>query len=135
MSTMLRALSSCRLYSCIRFTWISKRKFEGMFTPSRSRMMAESCSFFCCLMALNRAMVASSMWFLSPWSRSRSSRKSRLPSRSSISPVSSGLHKPSQRRWVMPLVLLQNFSGYRAYQSGSSSRLISSLWILATPFT
>jgi len=52
-----------------------------------------------------------------------------------MSDASRGLHFNNQRRGVIPLVLLRNFPGYSASNSGKSVRFSSAVWSSATPLT
>ena len=85
-------------------------------TPSCLAMTEHSCSFFLRLMALNCLTVSSSRWSFRPEISSKSLTKS-PPTLARIISVSSGLHRPTQRRGVMPLVLFWNRSGKTLYQS------------------
>ena len=53
----------------------------------------------------------------------------------SMSRAISGLLSSSQRRGVMPLVMLTNFSGYRSYQFLKVCVFKMFVWISATPLT
>ena len=122
------------MYSCIRFTCTSNTNSGGICTPSFSRITAESCAFFCCFTALKAAMSASDICCFSLDISDRSVIKP-PPMRSVMNSESSRLQRPSQRRWVMPLVLFWNLSGVTEYQSLNRSCLSISLCIWATPFT
>ena len=125
--------SSWRLYSWMRLIWMSNRAFGSTLIPMRWRTSFASRSLFSRFtLAKASCRSGSPAWKSSAFSASVSSRKA-SPMRSRRREVSPGLHCISQRRGVMPLVLLLIRPGYSALRSENTVSFISSVCSAETP--
>jgi len=134
--TMPSTFMSWRLYSWMRFTWMSSRAPGAPRTPVNSSTRASARALATAFTSRQRAQKAGSAALaLRPSSWARSVIQASEPSVSEMSARSGGLQKASHRRGVTPFVLFWNLAGHRSAKSLKMVSRMMSEWMAATPLT
>ena len=132
---MCKTFKSWRLYSCRRFICTSKIDCgsKNSFCVASSHA-AKSSLFFCLISESSRKTAGSSACF-SRFFKIDKSVSQPLPAYFDTNAARRGFAFKSQRRCVMPFVLLLNLAGYKSAQSFNSFVRKISECRAATPFT
>ena len=111
LSIIYNAFNCWRLYSWSLLIWISKIVSGLISISCVSFRYLHSAFLFSFLIFTSLSRTFSSSWYFKSFSSSAASFLYPSPISESISSVRAGLQWSSQRRNVIPLVLLLNFSG------------------------
>ena len=131
---MRSPLSSCRLYSWMRLTWLSKIESGSTATPALDLSQSENRTFASRLALRTASRKARSSASGFSFASVERSVIQPSPIASVITPASSGFDSSSQRRGVTPLVLLLKRSGNSSARSLTVTVRSRPEWIAATPF-